>query len=53
MANLSLAQSSRAFSELFDFKYYVLRCTDGIFQGKFLYLNMTDEGEIFGSGDPD
>ena len=46
-------QDSKAFCELFDFKYYVLRCTDGIFEGKFLYLNMSNEGEIFGSGDPD
>lgn len=31
----------------------MLRCTDGIFEGKFLYLNMANDGEIFGSGDPD
>jgi hypothetical protein len=32
---------------------YLLKCTDGIFQGKFLYMNTTPEGELFGSGDPD
>lgn len=32
---------------------YVLKCTDGIFQGKFLYINTTPDGELFGSGNPD
>ena len=36
-----------------DAKNYLLRCTDGIFSGKFLFINTTPEGEIFGSGDPE
>ena len=32
---------------------YLLKCTDGIFSGKFLYINTTPDGELFGSGDPD
>ena len=43
----------KAFIKLEDNKQYLLRCTDGIFQGKFFYINMTPEGEVFGSGDPD
>jgi hypothetical protein len=31
---------------------YVLRCTKGIFKGKFIYLNLTSDGETFGS-DPE
>jgi hypothetical protein len=31
---------------------YILKCTDGIFKGKFLYINTTPDGELFGSGDP-
>lgn len=31
---------------------YILKCTDGIFNGKFLYINTTPDGELFGSGDP-
>ena len=31
----------------------MLKCTDGIFSGKFLYINTTPDGELFGSGDPD
>ena len=34
-------------------KHYLLKCTDGIFQGKFLYMNTTPDGELFGSGDPE
>jgi len=30
-----------------------LKCTDGIFSGKFLYINTTPDGEVFGSGDPE
>jgi hypothetical protein len=30
-----------------------LHCTDGIFKGKFLFINTTPDGELFGSGDPD
>jgi hypothetical protein len=32
---------------------YLLKCTDGIHKGMFLYMNTTPEGESFGSGDPD
>jgi hypothetical protein len=34
-------------------KQYLLRCTDGIFKGKFLFINVTPDGEVFGSGDPE
>lgn len=27
---------------------YILKCTDGIFNGKFLYINTTPDGELFG-----
>ena len=30
-----------------------MQCTDGIFKGKFLYINTTPDGELFGSGDTD
>jgi hypothetical protein len=36
-----------------DDKLYVLRCISGEFQGRFLYINITEEGEIFGSADPE
>jgi hypothetical protein len=36
-----------------DEKHYLLKCTDGIFEGKFLYINTTPDGELFGSGDPE
>ena len=32
---------------------FVLRCTAGEFNGRFLYINMTECGELFGSADPD
>lgn len=35
------------------FYNYILKCTDGIFIDKFLYINTTPDGELFGSGDPD
>ena len=28
---------------------YVLRCVKGIFGGKFIYINLTSDGEVFGS----
>ena len=31
---------------------YVLRCIKGIFIGRFIYINLTEDGETFGS-DPD
>ena len=36
-----------------EFFNYMLKCTDGIFSGKFLYINTTPDGELFGSGDPE
>lgn len=39
--------------EINDHYNFVLKCTDGIFKGKFLYINTTPDGELFGSGDPD
>lgn len=30
-----------------------MKCTDGIFSGKFLFINTTPDGELFGAGDPD
>ena len=36
-----------------DQKHYSLRCTDGDFKGRFLYINLTDAGELFGSADPE
>lgn len=42
--------SDLAQSEIFN---YLLKCTDGIFEGKFFYINMTQEGELIGGvGDP-
>ena len=36
-----------------DIYNYLLKCTDGIFEGKFFYINMTPEGELIGGvGDP-
>jgi hypothetical protein len=32
---------------------FVLRCSDGIFEDKFLFMNTTPDGELFGSGNPD
>lgn len=36
-----------------DLYNYLLKCTDGMFEGKFFYINMTPEGELIGGvGDP-
>lgn len=32
---------------------YILKCTDGMFKGRFLFVNTTPDGELFGSGDPE
>ena len=32
---------------------FILKCTDGMFKDKFLYINTTPDGELFGSGNPD
>lgn len=42
-----------SFLELLDDKNYLLRCTQGEFKGRFLYINMSEGGEIFGSADPE
>lgn len=47
-------QETQDSSELINNYYnYILKCTDGIFLGKFLYINTTCDGELFGSGDPE
>lgn len=28
---------------------YVIKCTEGLFQGRFIYVNRTSQGELFGS----
>ena len=45
--------SFRSLEENLDGPHYLLKCTDGIFSGKFLYINTTPDGEVFGSGDPE
>jgi len=40
-------------SDINKYYNYILKCTDGIFLGKFLYINTTPDGELFGSGNPD
>lgn len=32
---------------------YVLRCIQGEYSGRFLFINMTEGGEVFGSADPE
>lgn len=46
-------KTSQKFASLSSIKQYLLRCTEGIFKGKFLFINITPDGEIFGSGDPE
>lgn len=49
-----LATGSITYQEIAqENKQYLLRCTQGIFDGKFLYINKTPDGEVFGSGDPE
>ena len=50
---LDEAKQLKQFASLADTRKYMLLCTDGIFKGKFLFLNMTADGEVFGSGDPE
>ena len=45
--------SFRSLEETLDGKHYLLKCTDGIFSGKFLFINTTPDGEVFGSGNPE
>lgn len=40
-------------SEINNYYNYVLKCTDGIFLNKFIFINTTPDGELFGSGDPE
>jgi len=46
-------QTFHSLETLKDGKHYLLKCTDGIFSGKFLFMNTTPDGELFGSGDPE
>ena len=48
-----LTESQDQCEDTNDYYNYILHCTDGIFQGKFLYINTTPDGELFGAGDPD
>lgn len=34
-----------------EFYHFLLKCTDGLFKGKFFYINTSTEGEIIGGGD--
>ena len=34
-----------------EFYHFLLKCSDGLFKGKFLYINTSMEGEIIGGGD--
>ena len=45
--------SFKSLEEDLDGPHYVLKCTEGIFSGWFLYINTTPDGEVFGSGDPE
>ena len=45
--------SLRSLEQTLDGKHYLLKCTDGIFSGKFLFINTTPDGEVFGSGNPE
>lgn len=40
-------------SEINNYYNYVLKCTDGIFKDKFIFINTTPDGELFGSGNPE
>ena len=45
--------SFRSLEDSLEGKHYLLKCTDGIFDGKFLFINTTPDGEVFGSGNPE
>lgn len=36
-----------------EYYNYILKCTDGMFKGRYFYINTTPDGESFGSGDVD
>jgi len=44
---------TQTFSTLNDDKQYLLKCTSGEYNGRFLYINMSIGGELFGSADPE
>ena len=46
-------QTPFSFLDIYDDKGYVLRCTEGEFKGRFLFINMISGGELFGSADPE
>jgi len=46
-------QENQDGQETNNYYNYVLKCTDGIFLGKFLFINTTPDGELFGSGNPE
>jgi hypothetical protein len=46
-------QQDQDTAEINNYYNYVLKCTDGIFENKFIFINTTPDGELFGSGDPE
>ena len=48
-----VSPSSYTFSDLpqSEFYHFLLKCTEGLFKGKFFYINTSSEGEIIGGGD--
>lgn len=48
-----IAPSDYTFDDLsqFEFYHFLLKCTDGLFKGKFFYINTSSEGETIGGGD--
>ena len=53
MAQNSSGYSFKSLEQSMDGPHYFLKCTDGIFMGRFLLINTTPDGEVFGSGDPE
>lgn len=51
-ANL-ISSSTYTFEDLpqSEFYHFLLKCTEGLFKGKFFYINTSLEGEIIGGGD--
>ena len=48
-----ISPSTCTFDELpqCEFYHFLLKWTDGIFKGKFFYINTSSEGEVIGGGD--
>lgn len=48
-----VAPSAYTFNDLpqSEFYHFLLKCTDGLFKGKFFYINTSAEGEVIGGGD--